>query len=119
MARCVHEGTFKCPRLSYTASYLRVCLFIFILFLGVHISGSACFHHMRMSHGMPRFSSCHYRTFRMPRCFGRCRGIPSCVLSPPGPTWVLYTCDSSPYRALILPALYPHLAHCAAPYKRF
>ena len=42
-----------------------------------------------------------YRTFRMPNCFGHWRGIPSCILSPPGLPCVSYACGSCPYRAFV------------------
>jgi hypothetical protein len=74
MARCVYEDTFKCPRLS--TSYLRACLFIFILFLGDIATHISPFHRVRHSHymhmscGMPRFSfRPRYRNFRTPSYF--------------------------------------------------
>jgi hypothetical protein len=62
--------------LVYAASYLRVCLFMFILLLGDLASHMPPFrrvrhsHYMRMSFGMPRFSfRPRYRTFRTPGYF--------------------------------------------------
>ena len=76
-----HVPTREMPR---PASYFRVCLFTFIFHAPPfrRVRHSQC---MRMSCGMPRFSfRSGNRTFRMPNCFWRWRGTPSCVLSPPG-----------------------------------
>ena len=48
-----------------------------------------------------------YGAFRMPNCFGHFRGIPSCILSPPGLRWVSYACGSCPYRAFIFAHVVP------------
>jgi hypothetical protein len=62
--------------LVYATSYLRACLFIFILFLGDIASHTPPFRRVRHSHyvrtscGMPRFSfRPRYRTFRTPSYF--------------------------------------------------
>jgi hypothetical protein len=66
-------------------------------------------HYIRISYGMPRFSfRPRYRTFRTPSYFWRWRGIPSCVLSPPGlPCHIIHTCKSRPYHALIFAHIIP------------
>ena len=100
MARCVHEDTCKYPRTCNKA--LQVCLFIFILFLCDLSPHTPPFHRIRHSQYM-RVGQImlRYRTFRMPNCFGHWRGIPSCILSPPGLPCVSYACGSCPYRAFV------------------
>ena len=99
--------------LVYATSYFRACLFIFILFLGDLPSYTPpfrrirCSRYMRMSCGMPGFSSDH--TTGLSACrvvLGVAEAFRAARLALRGCS-VFCACDSSPCRALILARVVP------------